>query len=492
MSHSTIIIDKDPCFEIDAMTRAIKNMSSAKTTVMQFDHNSERFSFTMPRHVEGHDMMECTKVEVHYTNIDAATKERTDGVYEVADLAIDAEDDEKITCSWLLSQQATGRAGNLSFLLRFSCVQEDGTIDYAWNTAVFSGISVTAGMNNGDAVLEDYVDVLEQWKKESLGANIDANEASIRDIISGNNTLLNGCTCDKPGSYVKYKVERIMGENGTLGAAELTVCANAEAFGGHQSQVLKSYDLVNNGNAPREYGRVYDPNATNPDSVEVDTTKVQTVEEHHTSQWSGGSYSNSYYKYTAPEGFKIVGVMYDTGNYAVMLYEEMNSNQMPISVSRNTWLDLEPCDRFWLWESDSELTGTNVFIKIAPIVKGAWSEWVLFGSGGGSESDVEVKTETIEVPASDAATYTTVWDMEKLESIKITTTGKAMIYMGPESNNTALDWSGVTEAELVENGKAAIIDGGYNWISDGEAAIVTIYSMTGSPITATIEETRKK
>ena len=100
---------------------------------MQFDHNSEVFTFELPRYIEGHDMMQCNRVEVHYLNIDSMTKQENEGIYLVDDLTVNADDDTKITCSWLISQNATQLVGSLNFLLRFICLTED-VIDYVWNT----------------------------------------------------------------------------------------------------------------------------------------------------------------------------------------------------------------------------------------------------------------------------------------------------------------------------------------------------------------------
>ena len=132
MSHSHNIKDGDNKFIIDVISRVIKNTSTSKTTFMQFDHNSEVFTFEMPRYIEGHDMMECNRVEVHYLNIDTATKEEKEGIYLVNDLQVSADDDTKLNCSWVISQSATGLVGSLHFLLRFIC-SKDGLLDYVWN-----------------------------------------------------------------------------------------------------------------------------------------------------------------------------------------------------------------------------------------------------------------------------------------------------------------------------------------------------------------------
>ena len=135
MDHRTIVSDSDKFFEIDPITRSIKPLHQ-KTTIIQFDHNSERFTFSIPRIIEGHDMSTCTKVEVHYVNVDADTKEEIPGLYTVDDLGINPKDDTNVTCTWLISQNATQKVGLLKFLVRFVCVNSDNVIEYAWNTGI--------------------------------------------------------------------------------------------------------------------------------------------------------------------------------------------------------------------------------------------------------------------------------------------------------------------------------------------------------------------
>lgn len=163
MDHRTIVSDSDKFFEIDPITRSIKPLHQ-KTTVIQFDHNSERFTFSIPRIIEGHDMSTCTKVEVHYVNVDADTKEEVPGLYTVDDLGINPKDDTNVTCTWLISQNATQKVGLLKFLVRFVCVNSDNVIEYAWNTGIYQSISIAPGIYNSETIIKQYADVIEQWK----------------------------------------------------------------------------------------------------------------------------------------------------------------------------------------------------------------------------------------------------------------------------------------------------------------------------------------
>lgn len=162
MIHKHKVYDTDPCFSINPYTRFIKNETNTKITLIQHDHNSERFTFEIPRFIEEHDMSLCNVVQVHYINIESGNRNQNEDVYDITDLHIDPDDNDKVICSWLISGNATKYVGSLNFVVRFSCVTE-GVIEYAWNTAVFSGISVSSGIFNTNVIAEKYSDILAQW-----------------------------------------------------------------------------------------------------------------------------------------------------------------------------------------------------------------------------------------------------------------------------------------------------------------------------------------
>lgn len=179
MAHKHSVYDTDTHLEIDGVTRVVKNASQTKTKLIQHDHNSERFTFEIPRYVDGHDMSICNVVQVHYTNTDSVDKTKQYlGIYEVDDLQISPESDDVVICSWLVSGNATQYVGSLSFVVRFSCVADDGTIDYAWNTAVHTGVSVSTGIYNSDVIAEEYQDVLAQLGKRIEALEKGANTSS--------------------------------------------------------------------------------------------------------------------------------------------------------------------------------------------------------------------------------------------------------------------------------------------------------------------------
>jgi hypothetical protein len=176
MAHEHKVIDTDSRFVIDKATRQIST-ATGYTTIMQFDHNSERLTFQMPKLIDGHDMTKCNEVEVHYINIDSSTKQSNVGVYAVDDLQVDPENADKAILSWLISNNATQYAGVLNFLIKFKFVVE-GKVEYAWNTAVYNALTVSNGIDNGEIIAEEYADILAQWE-----SRIDALEQNRFGVI---------------------------------------------------------------------------------------------------------------------------------------------------------------------------------------------------------------------------------------------------------------------------------------------------------------------
>ena len=168
MAHVHEMRDSDLHFTIDPTTRAIKSQSS-KNILIQYDHNSEIFTFEMPRYIEGHDMSLCNRVDIHYINV--GSQQQNLGIYEVQDFSVSEDDENVMVWSWTVSANATQLVGSLVFAFRFACLTED-VIDYAWSTAAFSGISISGGIYNSESVIEEYIDILEQWVRK-IGVSVD-------------------------------------------------------------------------------------------------------------------------------------------------------------------------------------------------------------------------------------------------------------------------------------------------------------------------------
>ena len=181
MPHSHPIYDSDKHFVIDPITRNITNNSS-KLIIMQYDHNSERFTFEIPKVIEGHDMSLSDVIRVHFINIGSIKTNTNSGVYEVDDVKVSSDNPDIITFSWLISGAATKYNGSLNFAIRFYCLSDESEIEYSWGTNIYSGIKVSNGLDNSETIVEDYVDVLEKWKQDVIDTCFDYTNKIIGNL----------------------------------------------------------------------------------------------------------------------------------------------------------------------------------------------------------------------------------------------------------------------------------------------------------------------
>ena len=170
MAHKHSVRDMGAHYTIDQYTRQIKNDSVNKTTIVQYDHNSERLTFEMPLYVDGHAMTLCDLIEIHYINISTDGNSQNHGTYEVNDIKAEGE---KAVFTWLISQECTQLAGSLNFFVVFKCT-ESGVTVYRWGTEIYKNLPISAGMDNGEAIVTEYPDILAQWKAQIFGASDNA------------------------------------------------------------------------------------------------------------------------------------------------------------------------------------------------------------------------------------------------------------------------------------------------------------------------------
>lgn len=171
MEHQHTVEDHDPgFFIIDTDTRAIYPQSEEGDTLclVQGDHNSEVYEFNMPLYVEGHDMSLCDKIRINYLNISKNGSSKYSGVYEVSNptRSESASEGDTLSFFWPISLNATQFEGTLNFSIRFYCFAEDGSVDYTWSTAIYSGIPVLATYDHGEEVVKIHADVLMEWERE--------------------------------------------------------------------------------------------------------------------------------------------------------------------------------------------------------------------------------------------------------------------------------------------------------------------------------------
>lgn len=165
MAHEHIITDHDKHFIIDPVTRKIMPETHEKNKLVEGDHNSEKYTFEIPKTIEGHDMNQCNVVQIHYLNVSSDKSKRVEDIYDVDDLGILEDKPDTLAFTWTIKETATRYSGLLSFAITFKCTT-DNTVDYAWHTEIYSGITIGTGMNNAEAIVIEYSDILEEWRQK--------------------------------------------------------------------------------------------------------------------------------------------------------------------------------------------------------------------------------------------------------------------------------------------------------------------------------------
>ncbi len=167
--NEQFITDSDCHFILDPITKQLTT-NSKKNVLVQGDHNSERFTFELPRYIEGYDLLECNIVQVHYINeaeswARGAERNVSADVYESDDICI--FDEERVTFSWLISSNATKYAGSLSFVITLKWVDTTTfKLKYAYNSEIYKGITISPGIDNGEPLANDNYDILASWEDE--------------------------------------------------------------------------------------------------------------------------------------------------------------------------------------------------------------------------------------------------------------------------------------------------------------------------------------
>lgn len=162
MSHDHEVRDTGRLFIIDPPTRAITTESTS-LNIMQYDHNSEEYTFQIPRYVDSHDMSLCDRIEVHFDNVSRNKRNKSESYYIVKDITVNSD---SVEFTWLISNTATQYEGTLTFSATFICVDEEtDELTYSWSSDAFKSIKVLANIKNTAEVLGGNADEFETIKK---------------------------------------------------------------------------------------------------------------------------------------------------------------------------------------------------------------------------------------------------------------------------------------------------------------------------------------
>lgn len=188
MAHLHEMWDKDTHYIINPQENmAITNANGTKNKLQLGDHASEIYTFEIPKVVEGHDMSLCNMVEVHYINVSADKTSKSEGVFKVTDMSVAEDSADTLIFTWKVEGNATMYAGSLNFRIKFACIDENGNYTYKKWSAVYKGITIDDGFDNGEAVAMEHTDILAQWEARiaALESGAAATTEKMDELQSG-------------------------------------------------------------------------------------------------------------------------------------------------------------------------------------------------------------------------------------------------------------------------------------------------------------------
>lgn len=165
--HEHDVVDTDVRFTIDPFSRTISSSNGQKTILIQGDHKSERFTFEIPRYIEGHDMLLCDVVRIPYINseVDGRTPRYNVDVHTVGDLQIDPTNDKQLIFSWKVSDSGTMYEGTLVFSVVFLCLKGK-RVTYRFGTDTYENMFVRKTPEIESTFELRHLDIIEQWKEK--------------------------------------------------------------------------------------------------------------------------------------------------------------------------------------------------------------------------------------------------------------------------------------------------------------------------------------
>lgn len=155
---NTLIISND--------LRTITIPPTVRILGVESDDEVLRLSFKMSRYIGDIDLSEFS-IRVNYLNAQGKSD-----AYTVSDAAVD---EDNITFTWLVGPTATRYKGDTKFNVCLVLLDADGYVDKEFNTTPAS-LKVLEGLEVDESIVEEYSDILEQWRRELFdGGNRDGN-----------------------------------------------------------------------------------------------------------------------------------------------------------------------------------------------------------------------------------------------------------------------------------------------------------------------------
>ena len=186
--------EEDKIFYIDLNTRQIIIPKSVTQLGVESDDDVKAVTFSMPRHYYGNDLSEFN----FYINYLNAKKEGD--LFEVFKDDMTVEEDT-LTFEWVVGRNALAFKGNAIFNVCMKLIPRDENgdalrdeddnviVEKELNTTIAT-LPVLEGLETGEEIAEQYVDIMMQWEEALFGAG----RSVMRDIILRGDEVLETLT----------------------------------------------------------------------------------------------------------------------------------------------------------------------------------------------------------------------------------------------------------------------------------------------------------
>jgi hypothetical protein len=175
----------DDVLVVDLESRRIVIPDTVQNLGVESDDSVRVLHFQVPRQYCEVDLSTFT-IRVNYKNTFGAG-----GSYDVSDFTVE---DDLIKFDWIVERSVTARRGNVVFNV---CLREivNDIVEREFNTTIAT-LSVLEGLETGEYVANEHIDVFEQWIYESSTKLIPdystANNGQVLKIVNGVPTWTNG------------------------------------------------------------------------------------------------------------------------------------------------------------------------------------------------------------------------------------------------------------------------------------------------------------
>lgn len=193
----------DDILTVDLDSRIINIPKHVTNIGVQSDDNVRKLHFRVPRYYCDVDLSTFV-IRINYLNA-----KKGGDVYDVPTSEVV---DDMICFDWEVGRNAVAWNGEVKFIVCLKDVDAEGNVLREFNTTIAT-LPVLPGLETGEAVINEYHDLLEEWKAALFGGG-ESVEQDIRN--AGDEVLANIETA--VNTYVAEHQEELTGPQGESGA----------------------------------------------------------------------------------------------------------------------------------------------------------------------------------------------------------------------------------------------------------------------------------